>query len=151
MFSSAKFLSPRVTVGFPAPGPVDAAVVAALLAVVLLLDFELLPHATSTVPASTTASTASARARTLLDLIDLLPSIRRLLVAHFVNRKTKPWPPRWPARSCRRRASRPSRAARAGSARAAPASERPRPRARPAPRRSPLPARPRSGSWSRWR
>ena len=62
-----------------APGPVAAVVLGVeVLAVELLLDFELLPHAASSAPASTVAITVTARVRTPLNLVDLLPSIRRL-------------------------------------------------------------------------
>jgi hypothetical protein len=88
MFSSAKFLSPSVTVGLPAPGPVEAELAGVLLELELLVDFELLPHAASTKPASTAASTVPART-TPLSLFVLLSSIRRLLVVHFVNGKGK--------------------------------------------------------------
>jgi hypothetical protein len=58
MFSSAKFLSPIVTAGLPAPGPPDAALELVLLVVVLVLEDLLLPHAASTMLSATTTSAA---------------------------------------------------------------------------------------------
>src|SRR5258708_30311564 len=85
MFDSAKFLLPSVTDGLPAPGPLDE-LAGALLEPELLVVLELLPHATSTAPASIVTSTVTTRVRTPLNLVDLLPSIRRLLlVVHHVN------------------------------------------------------------------
>src|SRR5258707_8634257 len=85
MFDSAKFLLPSVTDGLPAPGPLEE-LAGALLEPELLVVLELLPHATSTAPASIVTSTVTARVRTPLNLVDLLPSIRRLLlVVHHVN------------------------------------------------------------------
>ena len=84
-FSSAKFLSPRVTAGLPAPGPVadDAGVVELVLDEVLL-DFEL-PHAASNTPAAASAANAAtARPRATWNMIESLSSIRCLLVVTFV-------------------------------------------------------------------
>src|SRR5205085_5842287 len=83
MFSSAKFLSPRVTAGLPAPGPLAAelVVVAAVLVDEVLVDFELLPHAASNTPAAASAvSAATARAGAALNLVEPLSCIRCLLV-----------------------------------------------------------------------
>src|SRR5947209_14628907 len=83
MFSSAKFLSPRVTAGLPARGPLAAelVVVAAVLVDEVLVDFELLPHAASNTPAAASAvSAATARAGAALNLVEPLSCIRCLLV-----------------------------------------------------------------------
>src|SRR5437879_11385704 len=84
MFSSAEFLSPRVTAGLPAPCPLAAelvVVVPAALVDELVVDFELLPHAASNTPAAASAvSAATARARAAWNLIEPLSCIRCLLV-----------------------------------------------------------------------
>ena len=78
MFDSAKFLLPSVTAGLPAPAVEPALVVA----VVPLLDFELLPHAASSTTASRPRAPQTA-ARTPLNFTDLPCVIRRLLFISF--------------------------------------------------------------------
>src|ERR1700722_6800253 len=145
MFSSAKFLSPIVTAGLPTPGPLDAAgvpvalvVAAGVLAVVLDVLDELLPHAVNT-----TAQIANIATGTTFHQV--LPRIRCLL---FICLSTGII---GKALGAARRAPAAPASTRAGS----PAAARPRaPRRRAAPappRRSRRPARPRSGSSFRLR
>src|SRR5690242_3673823 len=76
MFSSAKFLSPIVTAGLPAPGPPDALAPAAALLLVVLDDL-LLPHAARSTLIATTPSAATIIL--LLPCLQVLPGMRRLL------------------------------------------------------------------------
>ena len=81
MFSSAKFLSPIVTAGLPAPGPPAAGAEADVVALELLEDDELLlPHAASPTLSAVTANSAAALPRRVLELLHRVPGIRRLLV-----------------------------------------------------------------------
>jgi hypothetical protein len=96
MFCSVKFLSPSVTPGFPTPGPVAAAgavvgaleLVAGVLALValeLLEDELLLPHAASAIASATTAKVADPPLIIALELIRMIGVIRRLLVVCLVD------------------------------------------------------------------
>ncbi len=94
MFCSAKFLSPMVTGGLPAPGPPldEAAVVPPVLELVVL-PLEL-PHAAST---RLSANAAPAAARSENHRVDLLSVMRRPL-CWFALWTCEHWVMRWPWR-----------------------------------------------------
>jgi hypothetical protein len=93
MFSSVKFLSPIVTPGLPTPGPVAAAgavvdaleLVAGVLALELLEDDLLLPHAASAIASATSANVIEPPLIVALNLIRLIGVIRRLLMVCLVD------------------------------------------------------------------
>jgi len=81
MFSSAKFLSPIVTAGLPAPGPPAGVVEADVVALELLEDEELLlPHAASPTLIAVTAHSAAAVPPRVLKVLHRVPGIRCLLI-----------------------------------------------------------------------
>jgi hypothetical protein len=78
MFSSAKFLSPIVTAGLPAPGPLPAALELLDEDVLELLDDELLPHAAS--PAASATAASSAPTLHPIERLDRVCGLGRLLM-----------------------------------------------------------------------
>src|ERR1700723_3313764 len=86
MFSSAKFLSPIVTAGLPAPGPLAAVLELVLLVegVLELLDDEdeLLPHAASPITSALVANSVATPRPT--DLLHRTSGISRLLICRLL-------------------------------------------------------------------
>src|SRR6478752_6893009 len=89
MFSSVKFLSPTRTAGLPEPGPLlttrvvvldVTAGVLAVVAVELVEDDLLLPHAASTSASAPSANIAAPPLPNAVNRIRLMTVIRRLLV-----------------------------------------------------------------------
>jgi hypothetical protein len=81
MFSSGKFLSPIVTAGLPAPGPLDAVVEAVLDDVLELLEEELLlPHAAKPNATAPTLISATIPRPISLKLRERLSGISRLVM-----------------------------------------------------------------------
>jgi hypothetical protein len=79
MFSSAKFLSPIVTAGLPAPAPLAVAVELLVDDALELLDDELLlPHAAR--PATSAAADSSAPTLRPIDRLQRVRGLSRLLM-----------------------------------------------------------------------